>query len=62
MTADSGERGLASALGATPEVITVRSDGLSHMEVFDGCPPELLRPLAAQLQPLQASVGQVPGA
>ncbi|WP_240163117.1 GNAT family N-acetyltransferase [Mycolicibacterium sphagni] len=59
MTADSGERGLASALGATPELIAVRTDGLSHMEVFDGCPPELLRPLAAQLQPLQASVGQV---
>jgi CRP-like cAMP-binding protein len=59
MTADGGESGLTSALGATPELITVRADGLAHMEVFDGCPPELLRPLAARLQPLQAPVGQV---
>lgn len=59
MTADGGERGLASALGATPELITVRAEVLAHMDVFDGCNPELLRPLAAHLRPLQAPAGQV---
>ena len=59
MTADGGESGLASALGATPELITVRADGLARMEVFDGCRPELLRPLAERLRPLQAPAGQV---
>jgi CRP-like cAMP-binding protein len=59
MTADGGDRGLASALSATPELITARAEGLARMEAFEGCRPELLRPLAAQLQPLQAPVGQV---
>ncbi|WP_445168878.1 GNAT family N-acetyltransferase [Mycolicibacterium sp. Dal123E01] len=59
MTADGGESGLASALGATPELIAVRADGLAQLEIFDGCPPDLLRPLAAHLRPLQAPVGQV---
>lgn len=59
MTAEGGEGGLASALGAAPELIAVRADGLARMDVFDGCSPDLLRPLAQRLQPLQAPVGQV---
>ncbi|MBI3689962.1 MAG: GNAT family N-acetyltransferase, partial [Mycolicibacterium aromaticivorans] len=54
MTTEGGESGLASALGAAPELITVRAEGLAQMEVFAGCRPELLRPLAERLRPLQA--------
>ncbi|WP_370581578.1 GNAT family N-acetyltransferase [Mycolicibacterium sp. BK556] len=46
-------------MGATPELVTVRAEGLARMEVFDGCPPELLLRLAARLQPLNGAVGEV---
>ncbi len=59
MTADGGESGLASALGAAPELITVRAEALAQMDVFDGCRPELLRPLAERLRPLQSPAGRV---
>lgn len=59
MTAEGGERGLASALGAAPELIAVRAEGLAQMDVFEGCRPELLRPLAERLRPLQAPAGRV---
>ncbi|MGY4712403.1 GNAT family N-acetyltransferase [Mycolicibacterium sp. CBM1] len=59
MTAEGGERGLASALGATPELVAARADGLAKMDVFGNCSPAVLRPLAARLRPLQAPAGQV---
>lgn len=59
MTADGGERGLASALGTTPELVTVRAGSLAQMDVFDGCAPQELVRLAARLQPLHGTVGQV---
>lgn len=37
----------------------VRADELAELGVFAGCPTEALAPLAAQLQPLVASPGQV---
>ena len=37
----------------------VRADELAALEVFSGCPPEALVPLAAQLRPLTAAAGQV---
>ncbi len=40
-------------------VTTVRPEDLAALEVFTGCPGEALIPLAAQLQPLAATPGQV---
>jgi protein lysine acetyltransferase len=37
----------------------VRADELAALEVFAGCPTEVLVPLAAQLRPLTAASGQV---
>jgi protein lysine acetyltransferase len=37
----------------------VRADELAALEIFAGCPTEALVPLAAQLRPLTAAVGQV---
>jgi len=37
----------------------VRADELAALEVFAGCPPDALVPLAAQLRPLTAEPGQV---
>jgi CRP-like cAMP-binding protein len=38
---------------------TVSADELAALEVFEGCRPEALVPLAAQLRPLNAAAGQV---
>ncbi|TGD87337.1 GNAT family N-acetyltransferase [Mycolicibacterium sp. CH28] len=59
MTAEGSEGGLASALGATPELVAVRAEALAQMDVFEGCSAELLRPVAERLRPLQAPAGQV---
>jgi protein lysine acetyltransferase len=40
-------------------VTAVRADELAALEFFAGCPAQTLRPLAAQLQPLVATPGQV---
>jgi CRP-like cAMP-binding protein len=37
----------------------MRAAELAEMDVFDGCPPEELLPLAERLRPLRAPVGQV---
>ncbi len=36
-----------------------RADELATMDIFEGCPPEDLVPLASYLQPLRAAAGQV---
>ena len=59
MTAEGGERGLASALGATPELIALRAEALAEMDVFDGCSAADLQVLATLLRPLQAPAGRV---
>lgn len=59
MAAEDGDRGLASALGATPEVVALRADALAEMDVFTGCSAEELLPLAELLRPLRAAAGQV---
>ena len=41
------------------ELTALRADELAALDIFKGCPPEDLMPLAASLQPLQAAVGQV---
>jgi CRP-like cAMP-binding protein len=41
------------------ELTALRADELATLEIFRGCPPEDLMPLAASLQPLQAAAGQV---
>ena len=40
-------------------LIDVRADELAALEVFAGCPTQALVPLAAQLHPLTAALGQV---
>jgi protein lysine acetyltransferase len=40
------------------ELTALRAEELATLEIFKGCPPEDLMPLAASLQPLQASAGQ----
>ena len=57
--ADHGHRGLASALGAAPEVVALRAEALAEMDVFDDCSAEELLPVAELLRPLRAAAGQV---
>jgi len=59
MTAEGDDHGLASALGAAPEVVALRAKALAEMDVFDGCTAEGLLPLAELLRPLRATSGQV---
>ena len=59
MTAEGDDHGLASALGAAPEVVALRAKALAEMDVFDGCTAEELLPLAELLRPLRAASGQV---
>lgn len=59
MTAEGGDPGLASALGATPELIALRAEALAEMDVFDDCPASDLQVLATLLRPLQAPAGRV---
>ncbi len=59
MKAQHGERGFAAALGSNPLLVAMRAAELADMEVFEGCPPEELRPLAERLRPLRAPAGQV---
>lgn len=59
MKAQRGERGVAAALWSNPPLVAMRAAELANMEVFDGCPPEELRPLAERLRPLRAPAGQV---
>lgn len=51
-----GNRG---GLGIVTELTALRADELATLDIFKGCPPEDLMPLAASLQPLQAAAGQV---
>jgi protein lysine acetyltransferase len=41
------------------ELTALRADELATLEIFRGCPPEDLMPLAASLRPLRAAAGQV---
>ena len=41
------------------ELTALRADELAVLDIFKGCPPEDLMPLAASLQPLRAAAGQV---
>ncbi len=41
------------------ELTALRADELATLEIFQGCPPEDLMPLAASLHPLRARAGQV---
>ena len=41
------------------ELTALRADELAALDIFKGCPPEDLMPLAASLQPLQAAASQV---
>jgi protein lysine acetyltransferase len=41
------------------ELTALRADELAALDIFKGCPPEDLMPLAASLQPLRAAMGQV---
>lgn len=59
MTAEGGESGLASALGAAPEVVALRAEALAGMDVFEQCSAEELLPLAERLRPVHAAAGQV---
>ena len=59
MTAEHGERGLASALGESAELVSMRAEGLSDMELFEDCSAEQLHIVAERLRPLRASAGQV---
>jgi Cyclic nucleotide-binding domain len=46
-------------LGIVTELTALRADELAALDIFKGCPPEDLMPLAASLQPLQAAADQV---
>jgi protein lysine acetyltransferase len=46
-------------VGPVTELTALRADELAALNIFKGCPPEDLMPLAASLQPLQAAAGQV---
>ena len=59
MTAEHGERGLASALGESAELVSMRAAGLSDMELFEDCSAEQLHIVAERLRPLRANTGQV---
>jgi len=59
MTAERGGRGLASALGDSPELVALRADGLATMAVFEGCTPEQLTRVARLVRPVNAQAGQV---
>jgi protein lysine acetyltransferase len=41
------------------DLTALRADELAALDIFKGCPPEDLMPLAASLQPLHAAPGQV---
>jgi protein lysine acetyltransferase len=41
------------------DLTALRADELACLDIFKGCPPEDLMPLAASLQPLQAAPGQI---
>ena len=65
MTAEPGDSGqqdqhaLAAALGDSPELVTLRTEGLAAMELFAGCSGDQLLPLSERLRPLRAEPGQV---
>jgi len=59
MTAEQGERGLASALGESAALVNMRTEGLAGMELFADCSPEQLHAVAERLRPLRAATGQV---
>jgi len=65
MTAEPGDsaqqdqHALAAALGDSPELVTLRTEGLAAMELFAGCSGDLLLPLSERLRPLRAEPGQV---
>jgi CRP-like cAMP-binding protein len=59
MTAEHGGRGLASALGESAELVSIRAEGLADMALFEDCSAEQLHIVAERLRPLRASPGQV---
>jgi len=50
---------IASMLAETPELVTLRVEGLAEMGLFDECSPEHLLPVAQRLRPVRADRGQV---
>jgi protein lysine acetyltransferase len=48
-----------AVVGPVTELTALRADELAALDIFKGCPPEDLMPLAASLQPLQAATHQV---
>lgn len=59
MTADHGEHGLAAALGESAELVSMRTQGLAEMTLFEGCSAGQLQVVAERLRPLRAAAGQV---
>lgn len=51
--------GIASALGESPELVTLRTEALAGMTLFEDCPADQLVPVAERLRPLVADAGQV---
>jgi CRP-like cAMP-binding protein len=50
---------LSTALSDSPELVTLRTEALAGMALFEDCAPEQLAPLAERLKPLIADTGQV---
>lgn len=49
----------SAALGDSPELVTLRTEALAGMALFEDCPAEALGPVAERLRPLLADAGQV---
>lgn len=58
-SAQHDQHALAAALGDSPELLTLRTEGLAGMALFEDCPVEQLAPLAERLRPLRADPAQV---
>jgi CRP-like cAMP-binding protein len=59
MTADSSDGSLESVLAGAPALMAARAEGLAGMDVFADCSADQLQGLAARLQPVHATPGQV---
>ena len=58
-SAPHDQHGLAAAVGESPELVALRTEGLVEMALFAGCSGDQLLPLAERLRPLRADPGQV---
>ncbi len=57
--ADPSPHALSAALGESPELVALRTEGLAGMALFEGCTLDELGPVARRLRPLRAAPGQV---